>query len=128
MPSAVDTTTDVIDICGGTTDCGGKFLLLGVVHLDDVAINGHFAEIDAHIPGAKLRHLVANQIAFLFGDTHLNAVGLVRSAMANNLLSLTTDIFSAFDECRSKNFLFSKIEKPRNGDVPGRRVSADMRF
>lgn len=75
MPSAVDTTTDVIDICGDTTDSSGEFLLLGVVHLDNATVNGHFAEIGTHIPGAKLRHFVANQIAFLLGDTHLNADG-----------------------------------------------------
>lgn len=75
MPSADDTTTDVIDICGSTTDSGGEFLLLGVVHLDDAAVNGHFAEIGARIPGAKLRYLVANQITFLFGDAHLDADG-----------------------------------------------------
>lgn len=53
----------MINICGGTTDSGGEFLLLDVIHLDDVTVNDHFAEIGAHIPGAKLCHFVANQIA-----------------------------------------------------------------
>ena len=62
MPGAVNAAANVVDICGGTADSGSQLFLFGVVHLDDVAVDQHFAGVGSEIAGAELLHLVADQI------------------------------------------------------------------
>src|SRR5699024_7806933 len=51
----------------------GQFLLLGVIHLDDVTVNRHLAEICTHVLSPKLRHLVLDEPPLLLGDAELDA-------------------------------------------------------
>ena len=41
MPGAVDAAANLVDIAGSPADGCGQFLLLGVIHLDDVTVNRH---------------------------------------------------------------------------------------
>ena len=73
MPGAVDAAANLVDISGSPANGGGQFLLLGVVHFDDVTVNRHLAEICTHVPGAELRHLVLDEPPLLLGDAELDA-------------------------------------------------------
>ena len=64
-PGAVDAAADLVDVRGDSADGSSQLLLLGVVHLDDVAIDQHFPGIRAEVAGAELIHLVANYAQFL---------------------------------------------------------------
>lgn len=68
MPGAVDPAADVVDVCGSSADGSSQFLLLGVIHFDDIAVDRHLAQICPHIMGAELLHLVLYEFLFLFGD------------------------------------------------------------
>src|SRR5699024_3247670 len=73
MPGAVDAAANLVDIAGSPADGCGQFLLLGVIHLDDVTVNRYLAEICTHVPGAELRHLVLDEPPLLLGDAELDA-------------------------------------------------------
>lgn len=48
-----------------------SFFLLGVIKLDDVAVNRHFAEIRTEIVGANLLHLLPDRLVFPFVNVKL---------------------------------------------------------
>ena len=73
MPGAVDAAANLVDIAGSPADGCGQFLLLGVIHLDDVTVNRYLAEICTHVPGAELRHIVLDEPPLLLGDAELDA-------------------------------------------------------
>ena len=84
-----------------------SFLLLGVVHLDDVAVNRHLAEICAHVPGAELRHLVLDEPPLLLGDAELDADrSCAFGHVAIRLLQTTTDNFLRIGGDTRKNIPF----------------------
>ena len=68
MAGLVDPAADMVDVGRCSADGRGQLFLLGVVYLDDIAVNGYLAEIGAHVMGAELRHLVLYEFLFLFGD------------------------------------------------------------
>ena len=74
-PSAVDAAADVVDVRGGSADGGSQLLLLGVIDLDDVAVDQHLAGIRAEVAGAELSHLVANYAQFLLVQADFLADG-----------------------------------------------------
>ena len=37
------TAADLVDVCGSSADGSSQFLLLGVIHFDDIAVDRHFA-------------------------------------------------------------------------------------
>lgn len=56
MSGGVDAAANLIDVRSNTADCGGKFLLLRIVHLDDKIIGTNDAgsfEVDTNITGMK---------------------------------------------------------------------------
>ena len=57
MLGLVDPAADVVDVGGCSADGSGQLFLLGVIHLDDLAVNRHLAKIGSHIFSAKLLHL-----------------------------------------------------------------------
>ena len=65
MPGAVNAAADVVDVRGNTADGSSQLFLLGVIDLDDVAVDQHFSGIRAEVAGAELIHLVANYAQFL---------------------------------------------------------------
>ena len=73
MAGLVDASADMIDVGGYPADSSGQLFLLGVVHLDDVTINGHLTEIRSHVVGAQLRHFTFNEPVFIVADAELNA-------------------------------------------------------
>ena len=64
-PGAVDTAANLVDVRGGTADGSGQLLLLGVVHLDDVAVDQHLAGVSAEVVCPQLAHFVLDEIQFL---------------------------------------------------------------
>ena len=56
MAGLIDASADVIDVGGCSADSSGQLFLFGVIHLDDVTVNGHLAKIRSRIPGSQLRH------------------------------------------------------------------------
>ena len=56
----IDAAADVIDVSSHVADGSGQLFLLGVVHLDDVAVDEHFPGVCAEVAGSELIHLVAN--------------------------------------------------------------------
>ena len=60
MLGLVDPAADVVDVGGCSADGGSQLFLLGVIDLDDVAIDQHLSGICAEITGAELVHLVAD--------------------------------------------------------------------
>ena len=56
-PGMIDAAADVIDVSSHVADGSGQLFLLCLVHLDDVAVNRHLAQIGAHVFSAKLLHL-----------------------------------------------------------------------
>ena len=68
MSSGVYTAANLIDIRGNTADSGGEFLLLRVVHLDDIAVNRHLPEICSHVLCSELRHLRLDDPFLIVGD------------------------------------------------------------
>ena len=94
MPGAVDTAANLVDIAGNPADGCGQLFLLGVVHLDDIAVNRHLAEICAHVLSTELRHLVLDELPLLLGDTELDADRpCAFSHVGIRLLQTTTDNF-----------------------------------
>lgn len=73
MPCLIDAAANLIDVSCNAADGSSQFLLLGVIHFDDIAVDRHLAQICPHIMGAELRHLVLYEFLFLFGDAELNA-------------------------------------------------------
>ena len=73
MTCAINTAANVIDIRGSTADCGGEFLLFGVIDLDDIAVNRHLAQICTPVASAKLRHLAFDKLVFVFRYAELNS-------------------------------------------------------
>ena len=56
-PVLIDAAADVIDVSSRVADGSGQLFLLGVIDLDDVAVNSHLAKIGSHVFSAKLLHL-----------------------------------------------------------------------
>lgn len=48
MASLVNAAADVIDVGCCSADGSRQFFLFGVVHLDDVTVNGHLAKISGN--------------------------------------------------------------------------------
>ena len=69
----VDASADVVDIGGHSADGGSQLFLFGVVHLDDVTVNGHLAKIGSHVLSAQLRHFVFDEPVFIVTDAELDA-------------------------------------------------------
>ena len=67
-PGAVDAAANLIDVRGNAADSGGEFLLLRVVHLDDLAVNRHLPEICSHVLCSELRHLCLDDSFLIVGD------------------------------------------------------------
>ena len=65
VTGAVDASANLVDVRGDTADSDSQLLLLGVIDLDDVPVNQHFAGIRPEVAGAELVHLVANQTQLL---------------------------------------------------------------
>ena len=65
MTGAVDAAADMVDICGIPADGGSQLLLLGVIDLDDVAVDEHLPGISAEVVRPQLAHLVLDEIQFL---------------------------------------------------------------
>ena len=55
----------MVDVRGGTADGSGQLLLLGVIDLDDVAVDEHLAGVSAEVVCPQLAHLVLDEIQFL---------------------------------------------------------------
>ena len=68
MSGGVYAAANLIDVRGNTADSGGEFLLLRVVHLDDLTVNRHLPEICAHILCSELRHLCLDNPFLIVGD------------------------------------------------------------
>ena len=62
---AVDAAANLVDVRGGTADSGSQLSLLGVIDLDDVAVNQHLAGIRSKIVCPQLAHLVLDEMQFL---------------------------------------------------------------
>ena len=73
VASLVDASADMIDVGGYPADSSSQLFLLGVVHLDDVTVDGHLAEIGSHVVGAQLRHFTFNEPVLIVADTELDA-------------------------------------------------------
>ena len=73
IPGAVDPAANLVDIAGSPAYGCGQLFLLGVIHLDDVAVDCHLAKICAHVFGTELRHLALDEPPLLLGDTEFNA-------------------------------------------------------
>ena len=56
----------MVDVRSSSADGCGKFLLLRVVHFDDVAVDQHLAGVCAEVVGAQLAHFVLDQAQLLF--------------------------------------------------------------
>lgn len=61
----------MVDVRSGAADSSSEFLLLGVIHFDDISVDRHLSEICAHVACTKLRHLAFYEFLFLFGDAEL---------------------------------------------------------
>ena len=61
-PGAVDAAANLVDVRGDSADGSSQLLLLGVVHLDDVAVDEHLAGIRAEVVCSQLAHLVLYEI------------------------------------------------------------------
>ncbi len=77
---AVDAAADLVDVRGGTADGSGQHLLLGVVHLDDIAVDQHLAGVSAEVVRPQLAHFVLHEIQLLLVEADFLADG-VRSGM-----------------------------------------------
>ena len=75
VTGAVDTAADVVDVRGGSADGGSQLLLLGVIDLDDVAVDQHLAGIRSKIVRPQLAHLVLDEIQFLLVQADFLADG-----------------------------------------------------
>ena len=73
MPCLIDTAADLVDVFCNAADGSSQFLLLGVIHFDDIAVDRHLAQIGSHVFSAKLLHLFLDSLTFLLGDSELNA-------------------------------------------------------
>ena len=74
-PGAVDAAADVVDVCGNPADGGSQLFLLGVVHLDDVAVDQHLAGVSAEVVCPQLAHFVLDEIQFLLVEADFLADG-----------------------------------------------------
>ena len=74
-PGTVDAAADVVDICGNPADGGSQLLLLGIVHLDDVAVDQHLAGVSAEVVRPQLAHFVLDEIYFLLVQADFLADG-----------------------------------------------------
>ena len=61
-PGTVDAAANLVDVRGGLADSGSQLFLLGVIDLDDVAVNQHFPGIRAEVVCSQLAHLVLDEI------------------------------------------------------------------
>lgn len=105
MPGAVDAAANLVDIAGSPADGCGQLFLLGVVHLDDVAVDCHLAQIRTHVLGAELCHFALDDLPLLFGDAELDADRpCAFSHVGIRLLQTTTDSFSRIGGCLKKYF------------------------
>ena len=73
MAGLVDPAADMVDVGRCSADGRGQLFLLGVIHLDDVAVNGHLAELGSHIASSQLRHFAFDQPMFVITDAGLDA-------------------------------------------------------
>ena len=73
MPGLIDTAANMVDVRSGAADSSSEFLLLGVIHFDDISVDRHLSEICAHVACTKLRHLAFYEFLFLFGDAEFNS-------------------------------------------------------
>ena len=74
-PGTVDAAANLVDVRGGTADGSGQLLLLGVVHLDDVAVDQHLAGVSAEVVCPQLAHFVLDEIQFLLVQADFLADG-----------------------------------------------------
>ena len=61
-PGAVDAAANLVDVRGDSADSGSQLFLLGVVHLDDVAVDEHFPGVCAEVVRSQLAHLMLDEI------------------------------------------------------------------
>ncbi len=105
MPGAVDAAANLVDIAGSPADGCGQLFLLGVVHLDDLAVDCHLAQIRTYVLGAKLCHFALDDLPLLFGDAELDADRpCAFSHVGIRLFQTTTNSFSRIGGCRKKYF------------------------
>ena len=69
MSCRVDASANLIDIGSNTADSGSKLFLLGVVYLNDVAVNQHFPRVCAKVLRSDLLHLTRNEAFFILRDS-----------------------------------------------------------
>ena len=74
-PGAVDAAADMVDVCGNPADGGSQLFLLGVIDLDDVAIDQHLAGVSAEVVRPQLAHFVLDEIYFLLVQADFLADG-----------------------------------------------------
>lgn len=73
MAGLVDASADVVDVGSCSADSCGQLFLFGVVHLDDITVDGHLAKIGSHVLSAQLRHFVFDEPVFIVANTEFNA-------------------------------------------------------
>ena len=65
----------MVDVRGNPTNGGGQLFLLGVIDLDDVAVDQHLAGIRPEVVRSQLAHLVLDEIQFLLVQADFLADG-----------------------------------------------------
>ena len=75
MPDAVDAAANLVDVRGDTADGSGQLFLLGVIDLDDVAVEQHLAGVGAEVVRSQLVHLVLDEIQLLLVQADFLADG-----------------------------------------------------
>ena len=74
-PGAIDAAANLVDVRGDSADGSSQLLLLGVVHLDDVAVDQHLAGIRAEVVRPQLAHLALDEIQLLLVEADFLADG-----------------------------------------------------
>ncbi len=74
-PGAVDAAANLVDVRGGTADGGSQLLLIGVIDLDDVAVDQHPAGVSAEVVCPQLAHFVLDEIQLLLVQADFLADG-----------------------------------------------------
>ena len=75
MPRAVDAAANLVDIRCNAVHGSSQLFLIGVIHLDDVAVDEHLAGIGSEISGSQLAHLLLNEIQLCLIQTDFLADG-----------------------------------------------------
>ena len=94
-PGAVDAAANLVDVRGDSADGSSQLLLLGVVHLDDVAVDEHLAGIRAEVVCSQLAHFVLDEIQLLLVQADFLADGSRAVRHIETLLSQYNGHFSA---------------------------------